>query len=594
MMYTRNIVLGVVAAALPCAAADIPTSFWRSAEMAPAPTSTAGLVCLDSCDCIPKLCTDDAMIKGTTTRLTYLCPETKTVQLTETIFVTVHEGESKFPVASTSVDDEKTTNFMITSKSMLFITKTVMSKQLTSSPLDETPISASNPLVSSSAAVATGEHGYPEPSVPIQNYPEPTTTVHVTLKSAITVLKTMSSHSALPFWPLRPTHLILTNPLHPSPAASGIWLNTTIPEVVPQSSSGTESNSTLHHIMVPRTTSTVISVSTYGMAISSGTNYLTLIYLTMPSLTTSAAASMSTDGIAGSSGTDSESTLYLTMPSHTKSSAASLSISSVTASSTTNSTLTLELSVTESKSTLYLNMLSHTSSTAASVSTDGAAGSVVINSTFTPVIPSATGPIPNPPIPGYDRSSASSMMDPIITPVVPELAPGLPSASLTMTALDDRPAPSLPQLTTPVSDNGISLPSDSETSWSITGQESTITDIENYPTIKPDSTTLEPSVWTDGTFFSLDSPPYPTAAPPKRRDEEQQSQVDGTISMVHMTTTVALQGKNSTVTGISSSVTVSGLYPGVTSEPLSPNGAGNTQPWPVWVIVIVLPLSALC
>ncbi|KAK7191305.1 hypothetical protein PSPO01_02614 [Paraphaeosphaeria sporulosa] len=148
MMYTRNIVLGVVAA-------DIPTSFWRSAEMAPAPTSTAGLVCLDSCDCIPKLCTDDAMIKGTTTRLTYLCPETKTVQLTETIFVTVHEGESKFPVASTSVpsDDEKTTNFMITSKSMLFITKTVMSKQLTSSPLDETPISASNPLVSSSAAV---------------------------------------------------------------------------------------------------------------------------------------------------------------------------------------------------------------------------------------------------------------------------------------------------------------------------------------------------------------------------------------------------------------------------------------------------------
>ncbi|KAL5407908.1 hypothetical protein PMIN06_007055 [Paraphaeosphaeria minitans] len=559
MMYARNVVLGIVAAALPFAAADIPTTLWCSVETASAPVSTAGLACIDSCDCMSKLCTDDAVIKGTTTHLTYLCPETKTVEVTETIFVTVHDGESRLPVLSASTNREQTTTVMATSKSTLFITKTVISKHPTSSSLGETPFSASNPLVSSSTAVGTGEPEYPEPSAPTQNHPEPTTTVHVTSESTSTVLKTMSSHSVLPFWPVRPTHSILTNPLRPSPTASGIWLNTTTLAAVSQSSSGTESNSTVHLTMVPHTTSTAVSMSTDRIAISSGTESLSTLYLTMPSLTTSAAASLSTSG--------------------------------VTASSAINFTLTVEeTSVTESKSTLYLTMLSHTNSTAASMSTDGVAESFTINSTLTLVMSSATGPIPTPPAPGY---TPSSVMKPIITPVVPEITPGFPSASLTITATDDRPAPGLPQLTVSVSDNFISLPSDSETSWSIPGEESTITDLENYPTIKPDSPTPAPSIMTDGIFFSLDAPPYPTAVPEKRRNGEQQSHVDGTIGMVHMTTTVAVQGKNSTIIGTGSSGKVSGSYPGATSEPLGPNGAGNTQPWPAWVVVIVLAFAEL-
>ncbi|KAF9740253.1 hypothetical protein PMIN01_02888 [Paraphaeosphaeria minitans] len=148
MMYARNVVLGIVAA-------DIPTTLWCSVETASAPVSTAGLACIDSCDCMSKLCTDDAVIKGTTTHFTYLCPETKTVEVTETIFVTVHDGESRLPVlsASTTSNREQTTTVMATSKSTLFITKTVISKHPTSSSLGETPFSASNPLVSSSTAV---------------------------------------------------------------------------------------------------------------------------------------------------------------------------------------------------------------------------------------------------------------------------------------------------------------------------------------------------------------------------------------------------------------------------------------------------------
>ncbi|KAF2444938.1 hypothetical protein P171DRAFT_286411 [Karstenula rhodostoma CBS 690.94] len=147
MMYARNVVLGIVAATVTFAAADNPKT--------PAPPSPVGFSCLDSCDCMPKLCTDDAVIKGTTTHLTYLCPETKTVQVTETIFVTVHDGGSQPPTASTSApgDDEKTTTLIATSKSTLFITKTIMSKHPTSSSLSETPVPVSNSLVSSSAEV---------------------------------------------------------------------------------------------------------------------------------------------------------------------------------------------------------------------------------------------------------------------------------------------------------------------------------------------------------------------------------------------------------------------------------------------------------
>lgn len=94
----------IYTATVPLAAADIPTTFWRNAETTSAPASTAGMACVDSCgDCMPKLCTDDAVIKGTTTHLTYLCPETKTVQVTETVFITVNGNESKLPTTSASV-----------------------------------------------------------------------------------------------------------------------------------------------------------------------------------------------------------------------------------------------------------------------------------------------------------------------------------------------------------------------------------------------------------------------------------------------------------------------------------------------------------
>lgn len=81
------------------AAADFPSPVTSLSEM---PPDTAGAACPDSCGCLPKLCTDDAVIKGTTTHVTYLCPETKTVQMTKTIFVTVEKSPSNTPVALTS------------------------------------------------------------------------------------------------------------------------------------------------------------------------------------------------------------------------------------------------------------------------------------------------------------------------------------------------------------------------------------------------------------------------------------------------------------------------------------------------------------
>jgi len=77
---------------------SIPTSMWRPGpSISPAPkepvpisvySASSPAPVPNSC-CVPKLCTDNAIVRGTSTRITYLCPETKTVFATETVFVTV-------------------------------------------------------------------------------------------------------------------------------------------------------------------------------------------------------------------------------------------------------------------------------------------------------------------------------------------------------------------------------------------------------------------------------------------------------------------------------------------------------------------------
>jgi hypothetical protein len=241
------------------------------------------------------------------------------------------------------------------------------------------------------------------------------------------------------------------------------------------------------------------------------------------------------------------------------------------------------------RSTFYLTMTTHTTSTAASVSTedsvstDGVATPSTINSTLALVVPSATQPIPTSPIPEYGSSSLSSATNSSLKSIMPLVS-------------DVRPTSGFAQSTVSVSENFISLPSDTETSWSIAGDESTVTDMEDFPTIKPDAPTSPASVLTVGTFFS-DVPPYPTAAPVKRNDGDHEINVNGTISKVYMTTSVALQGINSTVTvtggtGSTGTMLKPKPKPSANTESLSQNGAGNTQSLPAWLVVVVLTLAA--
>ncbi|KAL1610327.1 hypothetical protein SLS60_001993 [Paraconiothyrium brasiliense] len=495
---------------------------------------------------MPKLCTDDAIINGKTTHLTYLCPETKTVQVTETVFVTVHDGESKSLVTSIgNVDDEKTTTLTATSKSTLFITKTIMSKHSASLLPGETLSPISTSQASSTDAITIGEPNHTQPAVPTQDFEKPTSPVHLTLKSTATVLETLNVHPhdpvpSLHSWlslhssmiltnPLRPTAsslaMILTNPLRPSTTAFGIWRNTTTSVAVAPSFSDT---------LLARTTSDTGFKSTIRLTMS----------LNAPSTAVPVPVSISTDGIATISTIGS--TLKLGAPSVT-SSFPSYSPSSVSPSPSTS---------------LANSSNSSVSGTPFNFTETHANGPLNTQSTPYPGVPPVE----------YPRSSAK----------------------INMTVTDDRPTVDTAQFTASVSDNFISLPSDTETSWSIAGDESTVTDMEVFPTIKPDDPTSTASVLTDGILFSSDTPPYPTEVPAKRQDEEH---IDGTISKVFTTTTVTLA--NSTVTSTQETLatnstgstgTASEPYPGATTQSLSKNGASNTQPAPAWVVLVVVAL----
>lgn len=72
---------------------------------APMVTNSPFLVARDVCpaECMPKMCTDEATLKGTATVLTYLCPPTPTPSSTKqrsTIYITVTEYTTVTPVAS--------------------------------------------------------------------------------------------------------------------------------------------------------------------------------------------------------------------------------------------------------------------------------------------------------------------------------------------------------------------------------------------------------------------------------------------------------------------------------------------------------------
>jgi hypothetical protein len=177
----------------------------------------------------------------------------------------------------------------------------------------------------------------------------------------------------------------------------------------------------------------------------------------------------------------------------------------------------------------------------------------------------------------------SSEINSILTLVMPSVS-------------DDRPTTGFAQFTVSVSDNFVSLPSDTETSWSIVGDESTVTDMEVFPTIKPDDPTSQASVLTVGTFFSSELPPYPTTAPAKRNDGKHETFVNGTISKVYMTTSIALQDTSLTVTVTGSTGrtgTVLKPKPSATTESLNQNGTGNAQPLPAWLVVLVLVFARL-
>lgn len=265
-----------------------------------------------------------------------------------------------------------------------------------------------------------------------------------------------------------------------------------------------------------------------------------------------------------SSDIESKSTLILTVIPHATSAAVSVSTDGIAVSSDIDAT-----------STLSLTMPSQTTPTSASMSSDGVPEASAVNTTIPVVMPSATGSISQLSVPGYAPTVVTSTMN------------------STLTVPDDRPSAGLSQFTVSVSDNFISLPSDLETSWSIAGEVSTVTDMEDFPTVKPDPTAANISVATDGTFVSSDASPYPTAVPIKRYDGKQLSHVDGTISMVHVTTTIALQGINSTSIATGSTGTVSRSYLGAPTESFTPNGAASARTLPAWVVVVVLPLPAL-
>lgn len=159
MMYTRNVMLAVIAAT-----STLVNGITNGTGIARGPTTTSTPVldaCPTTCGAVTKLCTDDAIIKGTSTHLTYLCPETKTVLVTETVFVTVHEGENQSSATSSAtsvtpykfkrmtsslhvhtvtsmvfykntnkgrISEDITTTVVTMSKSTIFITKTVKFK----------------------------------------------------------------------------------------------------------------------------------------------------------------------------------------------------------------------------------------------------------------------------------------------------------------------------------------------------------------------------------------------------------------------------------------------------------------------------------
>ncbi|KAJ4304929.1 hypothetical protein N0V90_000457 [Kalmusia sp. IMI 367209] len=233
-------------------------------EITSAPTGPASS---DTC-CMPKLCTDDAVIKGTTTQLTYLCPETKTVQVTETVFVTVSgTGEDKPSDPPTPSNDsgDKKTIISVTNKSIVFVTKTwVRSIQ------DLLLCRAAHLMWLVPSAVVISEPKYTNTSAATQLQPAPTTTVHITSKSTATVVLTRTLKSST-WWSSN------TNPVSTHIASSPIWSNSTTSTVVPKPTTwnttisliGT-SISTAITLLSPTPTS--VGISTEGTTISSTTN----------------------------------------------------------------------------------------------------------------------------------------------------------------------------------------------------------------------------------------------------------------------------------------------------------------------------------
>ncbi|KAJ4349837.1 uncharacterized protein N0V89_008456 [Didymosphaeria variabile] len=461
-------------------------------------------------------------------------------------------------------DDDKTTTLAATSKSTLFITKTIMSKPPISSLPGETLSPITTSPASSTDAISISEPNHTEPAVSTQDHTEPTMPVHVTSKLTPTVLETLSVHPHGPIpnlqsWlslhssliltnPLRPSAsssaIILTNPLRPSITASGIWPNTTTSGVVVPSFSDAS---------VTQTSPDNKSKSTLRLTMS----------LNTPTTAVPVSVSVSTDGIA--------------------------------TSSAINSTLTLgTLSVTSSFSGYSPSSVSQSSTSLADDPRSSVSGNPIEFTGTYGNDPPNTQPTPHPGLPlvGNPR----------------------PSTQVNVTVMDDRPTVGFAQFKASVSDNFISLPSDTDISWSIAGDESTVTNMEVFPTITPDATptdmevfpTIKPDatsaalVLTDGTFFSSVTPPYPIAAPAKRQDGKHERSVHGTISKVFTTTTVTLA--NSTVTSTQemlptnstgstgSTDTASEPYPGATTQSLSKNGASNTQPAPARVVLVVLAL----
>ena len=477
------------------------------------------------CGCMPKMCTDLAIISGTAMQLTYICPETKTVEVTETIWVTIHDHGSMTAIASlvenpsgfkhthsnldsTTVDD-KTTTLTDTRKSTLYVTKTV--KSTMHHIHDSSSMTAAASLVENPYG-SQGLHS----NLDSTTVDEKTTTVTGTRKSTLYVTKTIQSkHSSATGGTSYTTvgNSTVANVTHPVSTRPGTVGSTDLVSILPVF---TESSHRPLILTNPLRTS-LSSPSSLSWSYIWRTTTTGVVAEPAPSSEQGSKVISSSSGTAAPSTVDVTSSLgngYSTSAvSHANVSTVSYVLPPPGHSHPSRPSATNKESESTSLYVLPPPGHSHPSGPSPTDKEPGSTTSYVL------------------PPPGHSRPSSPSATDKESDSSSSYLLPPPGhSKSLSPSITDMESFPNIGEPT-----GFISLPPDSEIFTSIFDGAT-------------DDFTDTPETLTDGTYFSSELPMYPTAF--VRRNHIDNHTYAGTISMVITTTTVTLQEAASAVTSI--------------------------------------------